>query len=392
MNQISPVTVAVRISAAVEQNTLKRRGVGLRACDTQRACPGYTLFAPCFEQNRTVYLIDLQGEVIHTWQMPYAPGLSGYLTERGTLVYNGRTLEEGFLSRFPFKGGAILEVDWSGKVLWEVHHRDHHHHGILLRNGNVLLNCLGQVPTGIAERVVGGTQDHSLPSALYGRQPQAEVGHMYADYLVELTTSGQTVWEWRSWEHLDPVEDGIAEVQSLRTLWALGNSVLELPDGDILVSYRPTSTVIRIDRRTGEIVWKLGPPTLAGQHAPNPLPNGNVLIFDNGVHRLDDPLPFSRVIEVNPASNEIMLTYQDKPVSNFFTPRMGNAQRLPNGNTLINEASFGRFFEVTAQGETVWEYVNPYFGGPPSAQTNAVFRAFRYTPEEISAAKVRGVT
>jgi len=52
---------------------------------------------------------------------------------------------------------------------------------------------------------------------------------------------------------MNPVEDGIAEVQSLRTLWALGNSVLELPDGDILVSYRPTSTVIRIDRRTGEL-------------------------------------------------------------------------------------------------------------------------------------------
>jgi arylsulfotransferase ASST len=388
--QSNPVTVAVRRMGAVEPNTLKRRGVGLRACDTERACPGYTLFAPCFEQNRTVYLIDLQGEVIHTWEMPYAPGLSGYLTERGTLVYNGRTLEEGFLSRFPFKAGAILEADWSGKILWEVHHRDHHHHGIVLRNGNVLLNCLGQVPTGIADRVVGGTPDHPLPSALYGHQPQAEAGHMYADYLAEVTTSGQTVWEWRSWEHLDPVQDGIAEVQSLRTLWALGNSVLELPDGDILVSYRPTSTVIRIDRRTGEIVWKLGPPTLAGQHAPTPLPNGNVLIFDNGVHRLDDPLPFSRVIEVNPASSTIGWTYQDKPVSNFFTPRMGNAQRLPNGNTLINEAAFGRFFEVTAQGETVWEYVNPYFGGPPGAQTNAVFRALRYTPDEISAARVRG--
>jgi Arylsulfotransferase (ASST) len=388
--EISPIAVADRTLTAVEQNTLKRRGVGLRACDTERACPGYTLFAPCFEQNRTVYLIDLRGEVVHTWQMPYAPGLSGYLTGRGTLIYNGRSLEEGFLSRFPFKGGVILEADWSGKVLWEVHHRDHHHHGILLRNGNVLLNCLGQVPTGIAERVVGGVPDHSLPSALYGRQAQADVGHMYADYLAELTPSGQTVWEWRSWEHLDPVDDGIAEIQSVRTLWALGNSVLELADGDILVSYRPISTVIRIDRRTDEIVWKLGPPTLSGQHAPNPLPNGNVLIFDNGVHRLDDPLPFSRVIEVNPASNEIVWRYQDKPVSNFFTPRMGNAQRLPNGNTLINEASFGRFFEVTAQGETVWEYVNPHFGGPPNAHTNAIFRAYRYTPEEIATAKSVG--
>jgi len=49
----------------IEQNTLKRRGVGLRACDPERACPGFTLFAPVFEQNRTVYLINLQGELVH---------------------------------------------------------------------------------------------------------------------------------------------------------------------------------------------------------------------------------------------------------------------------------------------------------------------------------------
>jgi hypothetical protein len=146
-------------------------------------------------------------------------------------------------------------------------------------------------------------------------------------------------------------------------------------------------TVIRIDRKTGKVVWKLGPPTLAGQHAPTPLENGNILIFDNGVHRLDDPLPFSRVIEINPAINEIEWTYQDRPVSNFFSPRMGNAQRLPNGNTLINEASFGRFFELTRDGEIVWEYVNPFFGGPPHAETNAVFRAFRYRAEEIARAE-----
>jgi outer membrane protein assembly factor BamB len=257
----------------------------------------------------------------------------------------------------------------------------------LLRNGNVLLNCLGTVPAEIARQVKGGTEDHSLPSALYAPQPQEDAGEMYADYLAELTPAGETVWEWRSWEHFDPVADGIAEVQALRTLWAMGNSILELPNGDILASYRPTSTVIRIDRKTGNIVWKLGPPTLAGQHAPTPLGNGNILIFDNGVHRLDDPLPFSRVIEVNPATNEIEWTYQDRPVSNFFSPRMGNAQRLPNGNTLINEASFGRFFEVTRDGEIVWEYLNPYFGGSPLAETNAVFRALRYSAEEIARAE-----
>lgn len=147
-----------KVMAAVEQNTLKRRGVGLRVWEPERAFPGFTLFAPHFVENRNVYLIDLQGNVAHTWILPYPPGVSGYLTERGTLFYNGRisTSEESFLSRYPFKGGVVLEADWNGKVLWEVRHPDHHHNGILLRNGNVLLNCMGQVPDEIARRVRGG--------------------------------------------------------------------------------------------------------------------------------------------------------------------------------------------------------------------------------------------
>jgi hypothetical protein len=133
-------------------------------------------------------------------------------------------------------------------------------------------------------------------------------------------------------------------------------------------------------------VWKLGAPPLAGQHAPTPLPNGNILIFDNGPHRLDNTIPFSRVIEVNPANNETVWMYQEKNLHNFFSSRISNAQRLPNGNTLINEGFFGRFFEVTAAGEVVWEYVNPYFGPKnetAKAQTNHVFRVYRYTEEEI---------
>ena len=50
-------------------------------------------------------------------------------------------------------------------------------------------------------------------------------------------------------------------------------------------------------------------------------------------------------------------------------------------------ASFGRFFEVTRDREIVWEYVNPFFGGPPHAETNEVFRALRYSAEEIAGAE-----
>jgi hypothetical protein len=381
-----------RVMAAVEQNTLKRRGVGLRALDRQRASPGFTLFTPHFVENRTVYLIDLEGNVVHKWEMPYPPGMSGYLTERGTLFFNGRTPEQNFLSRFPFKAGVVLEADWNSKVFWEVRHPDHHHYGILLRNGNVLLHCLGQVPEDIARRVRGGMVEGNMQSGAYAPRQDADAGKMYSDYLAEVTRAGQTIWEWQTWEHLDPVADGIAEIQAPRTLWAHGNSLQELPDGDILASFRPTSTVARISRKTGQIVWKVGPPTVAGQHAPTLLANGNILIFDNGVHRLDDAMPYSRVIEINPATKEIVWKYQDKPAWNFFSPRMGLAQRLPNGNTLITGSSFGRFFEVTSQGEIVWEYVNPFFGkpffgGPPGSESNWVFRALRYSAEEVARAR-----
>lgn len=361
---------------AVDQNPIRRRGTGLRALDLARASPGLTMFAPA--DGRMVYLIDLHGTVVHTWEMPYPAGLYGYLTEKGTLFYNGKIPNETFLGKSPFKGGVVLEADWNGKVLWEVRQRDHHHDGRLLKNGNVLLLCAAELPDDLAKKVQGG---------LAGTEVN---GKMWADYLVELTKDGRKVWEWRAWEHLDPAKDVITGIQDSRSEWTHGNAVIELPDGDLLVSFRNISTIIRIRRQSGEIVWKLGAPPLAGQHAPTPLANGNLLIFDNGPHRLDHTFPYSRVIEVNPATNEIAWKYQEANLYNFYSPRISNAQRLPNGNTLINEGFFGRFFEVTSEGETVWEYVNPYFGPTgeaAKAQRNQVFRAYRYTGDEIERAR-----
>ena len=105
--------------AAIDQNTVRRRGVGLRGLDARRASAGWTLFAPMMGDG-TVYLIDLDGKIVHTWRMPYPPGLYGYLTERGTLFYNGKIANQTFLGKAPFKGGAALEADWSGRILWEV--------------------------------------------------------------------------------------------------------------------------------------------------------------------------------------------------------------------------------------------------------------------------------
>jgi hypothetical protein len=326
----------------------------------------------------TVYLIDVRGTVVHSWRMPYPPGLYGYLTGRGTLLYNGQIPNDSFIGRTPFRGGVVLEADWNGKILWEVRNANHHHDGCLLKNGNVLLLCSGELPAEIARRVRGGRVGTEVE------------GKIWADYLLEVTKDGRTVWEWRTWTHLDPVDYPITFIQNERSEWTHGNAIVELVDGNLLVSFRNISTVLKIDRRSGDVVWKLGAPPLSGQHAPLPLPNGRILIFDNGPTRLDQTFPFSRVIEVDPATKQIAWEYQDGNPQSFYSDRVSNAQRLPNGNTLINEGMFGRFFEVTPAGEVVWEYVNPYFGPankPAQTQTNSLFRVYRYTEQELARAR-----
>jgi hypothetical protein len=362
---------------AIEPLTVKRRGVGFHGYDPARAFAGFTLFAPPSLVNdtaHTVYLVDMLGEVAHAWKMPYAGW--GYLTDRGTLFYNGRIPNDSRVGRANYRAGAALEVDWQGRVIFEVHHPEHTHDGVRLRNGNVLLICKRPLPDDIVPRVAGGR-----PGTEYDN------GKMIGDCLVEMTTSGQIVWEWRAWEHLDPAKDGITAAQDDRDVWTLANGLSEMPDGNIVLSFRHISTVVMINRETGAIYWKLGAPPLSGQHAPYLLANGHLLLFDNGPHRLDASFPFSRVLEIDPASKKIAWHFQEPIASNFFSPRISNAQRLPNGNTLINEGWFGRFFEVTSAGEVVWEYVNPYFGGPPRALNNQVFRAYRYSADEIARAR-----
>jgi|SRR5271166_773124 len=86
---LSPSRLGARLQGGIEPNIVKRRGVGLHGYDPDRAFRGFTLFAPSANTNKTVYLIDLQGNVDHSWDMPYPPGY-GYLTDRGTLFYNGK--------------------------------------------------------------------------------------------------------------------------------------------------------------------------------------------------------------------------------------------------------------------------------------------------------------
>jgi hypothetical protein len=87
---------------------------------------------------------------------------------------------------------------------------------------------------------------------------------------------------------------------------------------------------------------------------------------------------------------EVTWDYTDPAPISFFSPFMGGAERLWNGNTMVCESAFGRLFEVTPDGTLVWEYVIPDFNEYPSplnsfikGSTNSCFRAHRYQASDV---------
>ena len=99
-----------------------------------------------------------------------------------------------------------------------------------------------------------------------------------------------------------------------------------------------------------------------------------MLIFNNGLKR-NDGSSYSSVDEIVPPVDEngfysltsgsafgpesILWTYYAENKSDFYSEAISGAQRLPNGNTLICDGTHGRLFEVTTEGEVVWDYINP---------------------------------
>ncbi|MFF9315040.1 aryl-sulfate sulfotransferase [Streptomyces sp. NPDC014748] len=365
----------------VDQNTLRRRGTGLRAHDPARSYGGHTLYTPIAGDGE-VYLIDGDGEIAHEWKLAHPPGRHAHLLPDGTLFYQGK--QTGAEPLFPiwdvYHGGILQLVAPDGSVLREARHPHHHHDASLLANGNLILLAVEPVPPALAARIPGGIPGSEAPD-----------GRIWGDVVYEMTWSGEIVWRWASFEHLTP-EDTPLNPHFAREHWPMANTVNELRDGSVMVGFRSASTAVIIDRETSEVTWRLGPDVLAQQHHPHELDSGNILVFDNGSYRDGTSVPYSRVIEVDRATREIIWSYEDNPPQNFYSPYMSSAQRLPNGNTFVAEGSFGRLFEVTPEGDVVWEYVVPQFGafatgtGMESSRgaQNAVFRAYRYGPEHTS--------
>lgn len=133
-----------------------------------------------------------------------------------------------------------------------------------------------------------------------------------------------------------------------------------------------------LDWARGELLWQWGKGVLSGPHDASPLPNGHILVFDNGMQHQR-----SRILEIDPGSGRIVWQYpDDQPEAHFYTEARGSAQRLANGNTLIGDSNNGRIVEVAPDGETVWEYREPTL--TDDGHRAVLIRAYRYSTEQLT--------
>lgn len=160
------------------------------------------------------------------------------------------------------------------------------------------------------------------------------------------------------------------------------NAVAIDDDGHLVVTARSSSALYKIDRTTGEVVWKLGSGASTfvlgvgsrcfWQHDGQPCGDGVYRFFDNGANDFFEGYE-SRVVWVraDPATGEAAFVRQLTHPEHLSSIAEGNAQELPNGNVLVGWGRAGRITEFAPDGEPLFDAQTP---SGPGWTTYRVFR------------------
>ncbi|MBI3619624.1 aryl-sulfate sulfotransferase [Candidatus Roizmanbacteria bacterium] len=197
--------------------------------------------------------------------------------------------------------------------------------------------------------------------------------------IVLMDKEGSIKWSWSVLGHLaefrnyNQVQAAIEKKETnnpfhVNTVQYVNNEfvIKEFGEPIIVLSSRNMNLVFFVGQNTGRILFELDN-TTKGQHYAHIIESGlpgenNLLVFDNqNNHEKRTPLGGSRVIEIDIKTKKIVWSYESKPGQPvFFTPIVGSAQRLLNGNTLVCQGYYGRIFEVDRLGNIVWDYTSPF--------------------------------
>jgi hypothetical protein len=199
---------------------------------------------------------------------------------------------------------------------------------------------------------------------LLSYEPVVHDGVLREDSVIQEVADGRVVLQWSSWGDI-PLSDNLS---GNLVEYAHINSVWVDDDGNLLASLRGVSAVVKVNRRTGRLMWTLGGRSndfdiedplggFCGQHHAQRLRNGNLLLFDNGADCAPDGSDrgVSRAVEY--AIDEEAMTAEvvwshTQGIYGFAT---GSVQRMANGNTLIGWGTSGFISEVDAGGEVLFE-------------------------------------
>jgi hypothetical protein len=410
---------------------------GTTIYEPERCWNGFTVF----ERGNDALLIDMNGHVINCWE-----GLKGFpnkLLPGGYIMGSTgeRNPKYGFMDNI-----NLIQVDWDGNVVWQFNKwdlitdpgekptwmaRQHHDYQ---RDGNPV----GYYVPGMEMMVDHGNTLMLCHSTVV--KPEISDFPLIDDVFIDVTWDGKVVWEWRCSDHFEELgfsstaKKVLARNPNIRPInekvgdWIHINSMSKLgpntwyDSGDerfhpenIIWSSRQANILAIVEKKMGNIVWKLGPEykdslalrnlgQVIGPHhihmIPRGLPGeGNLLLFDNGgwagYGALNPGAPsginnalrdHSRVLEFDPVSLKIVWKYTPREAGfrmpmcgyNFYSPLVGAAQRLPNANTLITEGVGGRLLEVTPECEIVWEYMSPHINKrSDNAASNLIYRVYR---------------
>ncbi|MFB7588739.1 aryl-sulfate sulfotransferase [Streptomyces sp. NPDC056169] len=224
-------------------------------------------------------------------------------------------------------------------------------------------------------------QQISLRQAVFartGEMPTGEAGDVFSTG----SFSGPVT---RAIAHLRQLPGSPCDVLHANTLEVLAEHPAGLwPDGALLVSMRDLDLIAVVDLNAPRVLWWWGPGEVSGQHQPSILPNGNLLVLDNG-----STVGRSRVLEVDPVTRTIVWQYGTRPGEQFFTEVAGGCERLPSGNILISDALAGRAFEVTSTRHTVWRWQTGKEADSVGTSRATFYRLSR-VPDQAAAALLQG--
>ncbi|GGC57172.1 hypothetical protein GCM10011410_07170 [Hoyosella rhizosphaerae] len=207
--------------------------------------------------------------------------------------------------------------------------------------------------------------------------------------------TGEVLFEWNALDHVDPSESTVEKPQDDEVPWDYfhGTSVSEGTDGSVLISARNTSTVYKVDRETGTIVWRLGgklsdftgddDARFSYQNDVRWRNEGRISLLDSGIPPVDRrdsdrdsdtdtdtdtesddedvPLPPSRglILGIDEVERAVTVEAEFPHPLGFSGSTAGSHQVLENGNSVVAWGSHASITEFTRDGGIVRHAVFP---------------------------------